>query len=203
LRKEVSPRITGDESICPHCNTPLAKKPIRKTKCPYCGNYILVKKGQLLTEEQKAIEEWLDRLQPLGLTRSKFHQHAEQLAQQFGFQPSVNDIIWRILNALISSTTNRSNLKLLYNEMARIAIDEGKDPKPYLAEAIRSDLLDLKSSGVVSHVGINTANDDHVCLKCRSLAHKVLTVDEALKTMPIPNTCESRNGCRCWYSPVF
>lgn len=52
------------DAICPHCDQPLNKKPGRKKKCPYCGEFIFVRTrpidGQqvLVTEAQaKKIEE--------------------------------------------------------------------------------------------------------------------------------------------------
>jgi len=189
-------------SKCPYCNAPLEKKPARKKKCPHCGNPIFVKEGRLLTEDQKLVEEWLDRLEMFGITRQTFEQHREQLAKQFGSQPSVNDTVWRILNSLVARTVDHSQAKLLYNEMAYLVRGEDKDPSPYLAEAAKHELLNLKESGVVSRVRVNTVNDDIVCPKCRGLAEKTFTIEQALNDMPIPNACENEDGCRCWYSPV-
>ena len=86
--------------------------------------------------------------------------------------------------------------------MAHIAREEAKDPKPYVAETARCELLELKKSGVISRVRINTRNDSFVCPACREASTRTYGLDEALKTMPIPNLCQSENGCRCWYTAV-
>ncbi|MDY6876175.1 MAG: hypothetical protein SWK90_08250 [Chloroflexota bacterium] len=201
-KTENTPKSRSRESKCPYCDALLEKKPARKTKCPHCGNHIFVRRGRLLTEDQKLVEEWLDRLGAFGITRQAFNQHREQLAEQFGFQPSVNDTVWRVLNLLVASTADHSQAKILYNEMVHLVRSEGKDPKPYLVEAAKHELLSLKESGVVSRVRVNTVNDGLVCSKCRALAEKTFTIEQALNDMPIPNACESEDGCRCWYSPV-
>lgn len=187
---------------CPYCGTLLEKKPARKKKCSNCGNYIFVRKGRLLTEDQKAVEEWLDSLAMFDVTEQTFNRHRKQLSKQFGSQPSVNDTVWRVLNSLVASTTDHSRAKLIYSEMAHLVRGEGKDPKPYLAKAAKQELLDMKESGI-SRVCVYTSNDDLVCSKCRALARKTFTIDQALRDMPIPNACDNdEDGCRCWYSAV-
>jgi hypothetical protein len=202
-KTDSTPKSKSREPKCPYCDALLEKKPARKKKCPHCSNYIFVRKGRLLTESQKIVEEWLDRLGAFGITRQAFDQHRERLAKQFGFRPSVNDTVWRVLNSLVAGTTDHSQAKLIYCEMARLVRGEGKDPKPYLAEAAKQELLDLKESGVISQVRVNTVNDRFVCSKCRALAEKTFTIDQALHDMPIPNACENEDGCRCWYSAVI
>lgn len=201
-KNENAPGSKSRDDKCPYCSAVLEKKPARKTKCPHCGNYIFVRKGHLLTEDQMTIEEWVNRLAEFGVTKEVFSRHRKQLSEQFGSQPSVNDIIWRVLNSLAASTTDHSQAKLVYHEMAYLVRGEGNDPKPYLAEAAKHELLDLKKSGVISRVRVQTANDSFVCAQCRALAEKVFTVEQALNDMPIPNACENENGCRCWYSSV-
>lgn len=62
---------------CPYCNNPLEKKPTRKKKCPSCGEYIYVKKGQLYKEDDlKKYEEEMtkdaekNRIEYLSLSQS-------------------------------------------------------------------------------------------------------------------------------------
>jgi predicted RNA-binding Zn-ribbon protein involved in translation (DUF1610 family) len=44
----------AEPAYCPYCNKQLEKRPVRNTKCPMCGAKIILRKGQLLTEEQAA-----------------------------------------------------------------------------------------------------------------------------------------------------
>ncbi len=85
---------------------------------------------------------WLDRLNRLGVSRTEFNHHREELSGQFGFTASVNDTIWRILNTLVEKhTKDRHRLEWIYREMAALTSQEGKDPTQYLeqAESVRRE----------------------------------------------------------------
>lgn len=188
---------------CPYCNNSLEKRPSRKKKCPHCGNYIVVKRGHLLTEDQKAIGVWLDRLAPLGVTKHLFKQSHKQLAERFGSPPSVNDTIWHVLNSLVATTTDHSRAKMIYSEMAQLVRGEGKNPKPYLAKASKHALLGLKEAGI-RRVRVQTVRDEFVCPQCRKLTKKTFTIEQALNELPVPNACENKqDSCRCSYSAVL
>jgi hypothetical protein len=187
---------------CPYCKLALSKKPKRKKKCPHCQNYIFVKKGRLLTEDQKAAEEWRDRLAHFGVTTQTFVQHYQQLATRFDKPPAVNDVVWSILNSLVERHRNqqdRQSLVTLYSEMARLVSIEGKDPRPFLAQAAKQDLLEIQDAGF-THVKVYTANDEFVCFECQKLQGVIFPIEQALADMPIPTVCESEDGCRCGYA---
>ena len=58
-----------NKAYCPYCQYEFPETPTRKKKCPNCGNYVYVRKGILLTEEQVNIEDWISRVEALGITR--------------------------------------------------------------------------------------------------------------------------------------
>lgn len=90
------------------------------------------------------------------------------------------------------------------------AIDLCKQRKlflSYLEEHHRQQLLGLKKMGV-EKVEILSAGHGNSCQKCFSMDGKVLSIEEALKTMPLPvKDCATdvfevgRGFCRCTYSP--
>ncbi|RJP46306.1 MAG: hypothetical protein C4583_19210 [Anaerolineaceae bacterium] len=121
---------------CPNCNLELQTRPSRKENCPYCGDFILVRHGKLVTEEQAKVMDWLVRLEIFGVTRRDFDRQREALSKQFGNRASVNDTVWRILNNLILRLGKSSVLlEQVYREMASLASNEGKDPTQYLIQA--------------------------------------------------------------------
>ena len=121
---------------CPTCNNALKEKPKCKERCPHCNNFILVRDGQLVTEEQAFISEWLTRLEYFGITLDNFNQTRNQLSKQFGVLASVNDTVWRILNELIiKHGTDNVSLEQIYREMSSLVSREGRDPTSYLLEA--------------------------------------------------------------------
>ncbi|HKZ51257.1 MAG TPA: hypothetical protein VJ256_05805 [Dehalococcoidia bacterium] len=172
----------------------MEEPPKRKKKCPHCGHYILVRGGKAVTEDEAFIMDWLVRLEPFGVSRRDFDRNRQELSRQFGAEAGIEDTVWRILNGLVAHGYS------VYWEMAHLARQEGKDPKPYLSEASRLQLTECKRDGLAT-VRVQTCNDDFVCPACKALYHKKFTVADALSQMPIPTLCQAKAGCRCWYSP--
>lgn len=95
-----------------------------------------MRNGQLVTEEQATIMDWLVHLELFGITRKDFDKHRQELSKQFGGQASVNDTLWRILNTLVVDyAKDDAALEQVYREMAKLVSSEGKDPTQYLVEA--------------------------------------------------------------------
>ena len=186
---------------CPYCSEVLEKKPARKKICPSCSKPIFIRKGVLLTQAQTEAIDAQKRLEMFDISIAEFKKTRKALQKKFGSEPSTNDIVWRILNNLISRAKSDANLKMVYFEMALIANAEGKDPKPYQEQAIRQDLLSYKRMNV-KKVEIFGMSDNFACEHCKSLAHKVISIDKALQDMPIPGDCTSSEGCRCIFSPA-
>jgi hypothetical protein len=121
---------------CPNCNAVLQSKPTRKQECPRCGKSIHVRVGELLTEDQATVKDWLVHLERFGITQRDFDRHKRELSLQFGTSASVNDTLWRILNQLVlTCAKDASFLEQVYREMARLTSSEGRDPTQYLTEA--------------------------------------------------------------------
>lgn len=175
------PLLKGKPS-CPYCGGALDVMPKRSKKCPHCGQYAHVHDGTLVTsekvQEERAIDNWMKRLGSLGVTRRSFDHHRKELARQLGFTPSVNDTIWRILNSFITSGQDHQHLSFVDQEMVYHASLEGKNPKPYQAEAARHQLLAMKEYLLpeFQKVTISTCNDGNVCSACRELENRTFTI---------------------------
>jgi hypothetical protein len=121
---------------CPNCNSALQAKPTRKQECPHCNNVIFVRNGELVSEEQATILDWLGILENFGINRKDFDEQRSELSKQFGIHASVNDTLWRIFNNLIITyASDTVALEQIYREMAKLVSNEGKDPTQYLVEA--------------------------------------------------------------------
>lgn len=66
-----------------------------------------------------------------------------------------------------------------------------------------NNLLQYRQSDVISKVEILAASDS--CAHCKSRQGKIYTVEEAIKTRPLPcKECDHDMGyCRCVYMPVI
>jgi DNA-directed RNA polymerase subunit RPC12/RpoP len=129
---------------CPYCKQPLEKAIKRKTPCPHCGSVIFVRQGELVTEEEAQILDWLKRLEPFGLNKKNFEQEREMLCERFMTKASVNDTVWSFLNSWVGAHKISQETKMAYYEMARLVDIEGKDPRPYISAALRSQLTYFK-----------------------------------------------------------
>jgi len=174
----------------------LDKPAKRKKKCPHCKEYIFVRDEKMVTEEEAKALDWILKLEGYGITKHTFYQEQRNLKAQFNQTPSTNDVIWRILNNMVVNDD-----PIGYHFMAMIAKDEGKDTKPYITEAMKQTLNGLKNNGLIRNVRILCVNDDHVCDSCRELHNKVMSIEDALATLPIPTKC-TNDMCRCYYQHI-
>ena len=84
------------------------------------------------------MEEWLIYLKPLGVSRSDFARHHQDLSRLAGREAPINDTVWRILNSLVTKCAqDPRKLFIIYSEMAELVASEWKDPTPYLERAAR------------------------------------------------------------------
>lgn len=187
-----------DKTECPYCHNPLEEIPKRSKKCPFCGKTYFVRKSIVVTEDEANIQDWINRLGSLDVTRNEFDKSRIELSKKFGFLAPVNDTIWKILNKKAGSR-NYSIAINAYYEMARLVETENKDPKPYIVQALRQNLLELKSEGITK-VRIFGYGGSASCPECIKLMDKEFDIDYALDTMPIPSNCTEKRGCLCSYA---
>jgi hypothetical protein len=215
-------------AICPYCGEELEKRPKRKKKCPFCQNFIYVRtlpatrEKVLVTEEQaQRIQKewdriwrrnkWLDTLKTYGITEEIFESHKKSLSDQWKRVVADSDIIWSLFNELLQENMKLGDfhtLKMLYHNMAFFLDEEGQEFFGVLVERQRMELMEYKTQCGVAKVRITTSADS--CPACKKLDGKVLTIQKALKTMPIPcKECTTtmyskREGfCRCMYGAVM
>lgn len=123
-----------------------------------------------------------------------------------------NDKKWEELNKALLEAMKRGDFDQMsqqYNDMAFLLAEEGKDARRLLQERNKCTLLNFKELKI-EKAEISSARDEHVCKYCSSLEGKILPIDEALSTMPIPGKCTHKEWisrkmitCRCLYLPVI
>jgi len=204
----------GKKIKCPYCQNTLEKKPSRKTSCPFCKKNIYVKSNKLVTEEEaKAIEQkwkFIRDLEKLRISEKEYNIHRAKVAKKFGFEPKFFDVAWTILNAKtleLAKSRSFDSLSIHYYEMALFLCREGKEFFCVLQQSRKTQLESFKTAAIsIKKVEIMSAGN---CPSCLKLDKKTLTIEEALKTMPIPNKdCThilyggKRGFCSCSYTPL-
>ena len=200
-------RLFKKKPRCPYCELELDKKPTRKKKCPNCSEYIIVRRGELYTEEQAEIMDQVGILEQFGASQEMFEEEREELSKQFGLQASVRDTLWKMMNSLIPQQERSVDKELLYMRMAYFVEEEGRDPSQLIEQAmqlkgtgIKREVLEYKELLWVApeaRVKVHTRNDDIVCDRCNEISKRTYNIDDFLKKMPIPNNCSNPRGCRC------
>jgi hypothetical protein len=93
-----------------------------------------------------------------------------------------------------------ARLAALYELQAWWLDEEGRDALQATRLARRAELRALAERGVAL-VGV-TAADDETCATCRRVGGRVMTVADALRLMPIPNSSCAYKWCRCRWEPA-
>lgn len=196
------------EDLCPNCGQHLEKRPTRKAKCPHCGKFIFVRKPFLMTEKEAELTDEAARLEGMGITRETIDKIRANQAKNFGFDPSVGDILWAALNAHLGNIAehgaNPDEMRFTYYALARRLWIEGKDPSKPRAQAAKWQLFPLLNSPLHTNVKVVNANGDAACPKCRSLSGRVFSTREAYETLPVQSVCENKKyGCSCVYEAIL
>ena len=133
-------KIGNVESRCPHCQTPLEKRPARKKKCPHCGEFIYVRtrpadRNKVLVTEQQAAqvdEQWTIVHGTLNIDQEEkreFDAAKNELGKRFGSEPSDRDVWWSIYNKRLMEQASHGDWGLYRNtrlDMAELLRKEAK-----------------------------------------------------------------------------
>ncbi len=209
---------------CPYCGFVFDPIPQRKKKCPSCGEFVYAKRRprsnekELVTGEVAKIidKEWEEinterafhsMLQRFNVSETEYKAIQRELTDKFGSIPKQADVVWTLLNNLLIDALQRKDwgkMAGLYFEQALVLNDEGKDCFDPLQESKRCSLRSYQSEGIVHKVQILAAGDSS-CDKCKALNGKVITIEQALESMPLPvrNCDNAYKYCRCVYLPVI
>ncbi len=204
---------------CPYCGYDLNVMPQRKRKCPSCKQPIYSKYTpenrvkRLMTEkEARGVEkQWslynvrqtsISVLYPFGYDGSDIEKERAR-----GAKTDLEAIV-SLLNNVTATEKDLHKQKIAYFTLANIAAERGKDTfRRFLMAAHHCELLRYKQQGgVIKKVQIAASGLKNLCPECQSKEGRILDIDEALKTMPLPCrtcTCTRFDGiigfCGCSY----
>ena len=131
----------GEIDKCPYCKRKLDKIPTRKSKCPHCKEYMYSRtrpsdrKKVLVTEKQKEeIEEQWTKYYEIQeesnlMENPEFVSAKKELTKQFGKEPSINDIKWKVFNKNIINYASKKQWGLYRNNKLDMAFLLQKENK--------------------------------------------------------------------------
>ena len=204
---------------CPTCKQTLEKYLKNRFKCPHCRNWIYFWDERLVTKEENTLlrdeyyrrrhEERLQQsltedLAKLGLSEKMFQRREQELLRTTGVTPKKAAVILSLINETILKLKDLNEMETRYNSLAIILNRGGEESFHVLKSAAKIKLAALRKEGF-KNVSILTCQ---MCEACKQVDGKILSIKEALKTMPIPiKECtnypynENRSFCVCSYEP--
>ena len=137
--------------------------------------------------------------------KQKIIEAREELSARDGRRWDTRETIWHLCNKYLEENEGKDPQadKMLYFGMANW-VSARENPNPYLEKVAR---IDLEQMGpYVKKVKVCCAGG---CEGCKDMVGRVFTVEEALRTMPLPNkNCTHRMDkegfpfCRCCWVAV-
>lgn len=155
----------GETNKCPYCSKLLDKIPTRKSKCPYCGEYMYSRtrpsdrKKVLVTEKQtEEIEEQWAKFYEIQeesnlMENPEFVSAKKELSKQFGKEPSLDDVKWRVFNQKIIEYASTKQWGLYRNNKLEMAFLLQKENKFNQALSTLFEVVYLDINGC-NNVGI-------------------------------------------------
>lgn len=178
--------------VCPYCQGDLPKRPTRKSRCPLCGETILVKYSPIdrvkrLITEAKAEE--IDRLWQ-AFAEGREQERRDRFGLEFSLSAGMDrEEQLDALKAYVADSTNNIQLREQAALHLARAIEWDKG-KPWALISYRLQLEYLQGRGfrrVVLRAGPSA------CRTCQQLNGSVLTIEDAISENPVPN-----QGCANW-----
>jgi len=203
---------------CPTCKQAFPGRATRsRFKCPQCRNWVYFLGDNLVTMEdhgrlaekyyqgryrERLRETMTEELAKIGLTEEKLKRREQELLAKTGVQPQKVSVILSLFSETILKVKDLNEKSSEYFSLAGILHKGGEDSFPILQVAAKTKLAALKKEGYTK-VTIITGG---MCDRCRNLNDKVMMIEQASKTMPIPiRECKNRGEdekygfCICEY----
>ena len=140
LNKKGSPLI-GKTDTCPYCDKKLNPIPSKKKKCNFCGEFVYVRtrpqdRKRVMVNEKGALEiedqwhQYHEEKESNGLMQdSDFSSAKKDLTKQFGEEPSLGDVKWRVYNQRIIEYASQRKWGLYRNNKHQMAVLLEKENK--------------------------------------------------------------------------
>ncbi len=202
---------------CPICKQSLDRHSRNRFKCPHCRNWIYFLGDNPVTREdhERLAEKYyqdryketlrgtmVEELAKIGLAEEKLKGREQELLAKMGVQPQKISVILSLFSETIVKVKDPNEKWERYLSLANILHKGGEDSFHVLQVAQKNKLAALKKEGY-RNVSILAGR---MCEACRKLDEKVLSIEEALKTTPIPiRDCQNRSEdekcsfCNCEY----
>lgn len=219
-------KIATKSPTCPLCKIKLEKMPSKKRSCPHCESIMIVRTSPITQNRFLLSEQSVEQIEKLwkeykfslrwvkSLSRSynisspAFSKKRTELSKKFGSEPNQPDVIWGVfkdvaVNLMNTIPIDYEVLSVLYFSQAMFLYENNKPFFETLQESNKMCLMRFQQHGIRK---VQILGGGESCKGCGNNNGKTLTINQALKEMPIPwkdCTHELEKGkprwCRCTY----
>jgi hypothetical protein len=206
---------------CPTCKKPLVKSTKNRHKCPYCKNWIYFLGDRPVTQDEhehlaesfyqarhaeRLRQTMGEELVGIGLSEDMLNRREHEMLAKTRVRPMKSAVIMSLFNETILGLKDFNEMERRYHDLAIILNKGGEDCFHILQAAAKTKLAAYKAEGV-KKVSVFASQN---CEACKKVDGKVMTIEEALKTMPIPlKDCpnhpynENLSFCICGFEPEY
>jgi len=209
--------LGNTEAVCPYCTKPLDKMPGRKTKCPFCANFIYArtrpadKKRVIVTEQDaaKIDEQWKIENGIEGPPMIEAIKHSQtkgaQIAAKYELAPGTGEKIAQIVSDGIK---NKKGIPGISRDIRTQFPDINKAKADNIAQTESANSLESAFMDRSRDMGI-TGKEVIVtdpCNICRAFADEgIVPIDHeyVYEGKSYGQRPPFHSGCRCALAPVM
>jgi hypothetical protein len=208
-------KLGNTEPVCPYCAKPLDKMPRRKTKCPFCANYMYVRtrpsdKKRVVVTEQDAVKiekQWMVEsgiYEGPPMIEAIKHEKTKgaEIAVKYELTPSTGE---RIAQIVSDGIKNKSGISGVSRDIRKQFPDINKATADNIAQTETATALSMASLERMNSMGVTGKEwvcGSEACDICRSNA--------AAGAIPVNQTFPGgvmhppqHEGCWCALAPVM
>ena len=211
-RPEYTPRpprpkrkLVQPDPVCPYCGHKYEKFPSSKSKCPACGEKVMVRSREkikrLMTTDQAAAydQEKKERahlnkirnyLSMARLDPDELQIVHEQVMEDSGREVSVEDAVMRIIESSLREAKRRKDYEAatwICFARTHLLRDNDREFFPSLQEWHQMRLMDKQKEALRNRENTKLiVSPGCKCVECKKVDGRVLSIDEALRDLPLP-----------------
>jgi DNA-directed RNA polymerase subunit RPC12/RpoP len=198
-------KLLQADPVCPYCGHKYEKIPSSKTKCPSCGEKVMVRSREkikrLMTTDQAAAydQEKKERahlnkirnyLSMARLDPDKLQIVQDQMMEDSGKEVSAEDAVLRIIESSLRDAKRSKDYEAatwICFARTHFLRDNDREFFSSLQEWHRMRLMDKQKEALRNREDIKLiVSPGCKCAECKKVDGRVVSIDQALRDLPLP-----------------
>ena len=198
-------KLVQPDPVCPYCGHKYEKFPSSKSKCPACGEQVIMRSREkikrLMTADQAAaydqekkerahLNKMRNYISMARLDPDKLQIVREQMMDDSGKQVSAEDAVVRIIESSLREAKRKKDYEAatwICFARTHFLRDNDREFFPSLQEWRRMQLMEKKQQADRDKYGWDLmVSTGCKCSECKKVDGRVLSIEEALRDLPLP-----------------